>query len=64
MVLKGGYFCGSQIFRAGDIEDADEDTTHRPVVTDDGECICLAVTEGELQLKSWLPVLVQPFVGI
>lgn len=64
MVLKGAYFCGSQIFRAGDIEDADEDTTHRPVVTDGGECICLAVTEGELQFESWLPRLVQPLIGI
>ncbi|MGR8946936.1 MAG: ChrR family anti-sigma-E factor [Gammaproteobacteria bacterium] len=64
MVLKGAYFCGSEIFRAGDIEDADEETTHRPMVTRDGECICLAVTEGNLQFKSLLPRLVQPFFGI
>ena len=64
MVLKGAYFCGSEIYRAGDIEDADEQTTHRPVVTQDGECICLAVTEGSLQFKSLMPRLVQPFIGI
>ena len=64
MVLKGAYFCGSEIFRAGDIEDADEETRHRPVVTQDSECICLAVTEGNLQFKSWLPRLAQPFIGI
>ena len=64
MVLKGSYFCGSEIYRAGDIEDADEQTTHRPVVTQDGECICLAVTEGNLQFKSFMPRLVQPFIGI
>ncbi|MEM7467919.1 MAG: ChrR family anti-sigma-E factor [Pseudomonadota bacterium] len=64
MVLKGAYFCGSKIYRAGDIEDADEEDTHRPMVTQDGECICLAVTEGNLQFKSWLPRFVQPIIGI
>ena len=64
MVLKGAYFCGSEIFRAGDIEDADESTIHRPVVTGQGECICLAVTEGNLKFQSWLPRLVQPLIGI
>jgi putative transcriptional regulator len=64
LVLKGAYFCGSTIFRAGDIEDADEDTQHQPVITRDGECICLAVTEGNLRFKNLLPRLVQPFIGI
>lgn len=64
LVLKGAYFCGSEIFRAGDIEDADETTEHQPVVTRDGECICLAVTEGRLRFAGLLPKLVQPFVGI
>lgn len=64
LVLKGAYFCGSEIFRAGDIEDADEHTEHQPVITRDGECICLAVTEGKLRFKNWAPRLVQPFVGI
>ena len=64
LVLKGAYFCGSDIYSAGDIEDADESTVHRPVITRDGECICLAVTEGKLQFQNWLPRLVQPLIGI
>lgn len=64
LVLKGAYFCGNEIYRAGDIEDADEDTTHQPVITRDGECICLAVTEGALRFQHWLPRLAQPFLGI
>lgn len=64
LVLKGAYFCGSEIFRAGDIEDADETTEHRPVITRDGECVCLAVTEGRLRFRELAPRLVQPFVGI
>lgn len=64
LVLKGAYFCGSEIYRAGDVEDADEDTLHQPVVTGDGECICLAVTEGRLRFEGWLPRLLQPFLKI
>lgn len=64
LVLKGAYFCGSTIYRAGDIEDADEATEHQPVITRDGECICLAVTEGRLRFRDWAPRLLQPFVGI
>ena len=64
MVLEGAYFCGSDIFRAGDIEDADEETLHRPVVTQDAQCICLAVTEGDLQFQSWIPRVLQRFIGI
>ncbi|MEQ8663615.1 MAG: ChrR family anti-sigma-E factor [Gammaproteobacteria bacterium] len=64
LVLKGAYFCGSEIFRAGDIEDADESTEHRPVITREGECICLAVTAGRLRFRELAPRLAQPFVGI
>jgi putative transcriptional regulator len=64
LVLKGSYFCGSEIFHAGDIEDADEDTEHQPVITREGECICLAVTQGKLRFKKLLPRLAQPFIGI
>jgi putative transcriptional regulator len=64
LVLKGAYFCGSTIFRPGDIEEADETTEHQPVITRDGECICLAVTEGRLKFKRWLPRIAQPFFGI
>jgi putative transcriptional regulator len=64
LVLKGAYFCGNTIFRAGELEDADETTEHQPVITRDGECICLAVTEGRLRFRDWAPRLLQPFVGI
>lgn len=64
LVLKGAYFCGNTIFRAGELEDADETTEHQPVITRDGECICLAVTEGRLRFRDWTPRLLQPFVGI
>lgn len=64
LVLKGAYFCGEALFKAGDIEDADEATRHQPMVTGTEDCICLAVTEGSLQFKSPIAKLAQKFVGI
>ena len=64
LVLKGAYFCGEELFKAGDIEDADESVEHQPMVTGDDDCICLAVTEGSLQFKSIFARMAQRFVGI
>lgn len=64
LVLKGAYFNGDTIYAAGDLEDANEDTDHQPIVTRDGECICLAATEGPLRFKAWAPRLAQRYLGI
>lgn len=64
LVLKGSYFAGDAIYAAGDVEDADESIDHQPVVTRDGECLCLAVTDAPLRFRSWLPRLAQSFLGI
>ncbi len=64
LVLKGAFFSGDTIYSAGDIEDADESVDHQPVVTRDGECLCLAVTEGPLRFHRLLNRLAQGFIGI
>jgi len=64
LVLKGAYFAGDAIYAAGDVEDADETVDHQPVVTREGECLCLAVTDAPLRFRSWLPRLAQGFLGI
>lgn len=64
LVLKGAYFSGDTIYAVGDIEDADETIDHQPIVTRDGECVCLAATEGPLRFASWLPRLAQRYLGI
>jgi putative transcriptional regulator len=64
LVLKGAYGCDDRIFEVGDIEDADDETTHQPIVTAAGECICVAAVEGPLCFTDWLPRLVQPFMRI
>lgn len=59
LVLKGAYFNRNQLFCAGDIEEADEFVEHKPVVTDDEECICLAATDAPLRFRGWLPRISQ-----
>jgi len=64
LVLKGAFFSGQTIYSAGDIEDANECVDHQPVVTRESECLCLAVTEGPLRFRSWLPRIAQSYLGI
>ena len=59
LVLKGAYFNRNQLFAAGDIEEADEFVEHKPMVTDDEECICLAATDAPLKFRGWLPRMSQ-----
>ena len=37
---------------------------HRPVVEEGVECICLVALQGQIQLKSWMGRLIQPFIRI
>lgn len=64
VVLKGAFTDGSNVFKRGDIEEADETLTHQPVATADEDCICLAVTDAPLKFKSLIVRLVQPVLGI
>jgi putative transcriptional regulator len=63
-VLKGAFFNRDRIYAGGDVDDAEETTDHQPVVTNEGECICLAVTEGPLRFRALLPRLAQSYLGI
>lgn len=64
MVLKGAYVDHMGRFAAGDVADLDEKIEHRPVVEQDGDCICLVATEWPTRFKSLAARLMQPFVGI
>ncbi|WP_174801011.1 ChrR family anti-sigma-E factor [Martelella limonii] len=64
LVLKGSYISEGQLFAAGDLEEEDDETLHSPVVTGDGECICLVVTDAPLRFQSRLMRMVQPLLGI
>ncbi len=64
LVLKGAYSDHMGRFGAGDVADLDEAIEHRPVVDQDGDCICLVATERPTRFKSLAARLIQPFVGI
>lgn len=52
LILHGAYRTDDQLFRAGDIDENDEEITHRPIVTADSDCISLLVFEGRLHYTS------------
>jgi putative transcriptional regulator len=64
LVLQGSYRAGGGQFRAGDVECADEGTTHRPVAGSEATCICLAVTDAPLRFRNLLGRMMQPFIRI
>jgi putative transcriptional regulator len=64
LVLQGSYSAGGTQFRAGDVESADQDTTHRPVASSEATCICLAVTDAPLRFRNLLGRIMQPFIKI
>ena len=64
LVLKGAYIDHMGRFARGDVADLDEDIEHRPVVEQDGDCICLVATEQPTRFKSLAARIMQPFVGI
>ena len=61
LVLAGGYIDATGNFQRGDVESADDGLVHQPVADAGEECICLVVTEGELQPTGIIAKVLQPF---
>ncbi|WP_321395599.1 ChrR family anti-sigma-E factor [Emcibacter sp.] len=64
LVLQGSYHCGGQQYVAGDMDLADGDDVHQPMIDPGEECICLVLTEASLRFNSFLVRLVQPLIGL
>lgn len=64
LVLTGGFSAQGTAFQPGDMETADLETVHQPIIDADGECICLVYTEAPMRPKNPLVRLVQPLIGI
>ncbi|MBN9512728.1 MAG: cupin domain-containing protein [Alphaproteobacteria bacterium] len=62
-VLSGSLFDERGRYHPGDLDEADIDVDHQPVVGPDSECICLVALEGDTRLHSALGRLLWPFVG-
>lgn len=64
LVLQGAFSDEVDRFARGDVEVGDDDLEHTPIAEAGADCICLAATDAPLVFKSFLPRLVQPFIGI
>ncbi|SDA97812.1 ChrR family anti-sigma-E factor [Mesorhizobium qingshengii] len=62
-VLKGSFYDARGRYGPGDLDEADDEIQHQPVVDETGECICLAALEGRMRLRGFFGRLVQPFIG-
>ena len=63
-VLKGAFEDRGVIYGPGDFAESDESVEHRPQVTRDGECVCLAAADNGLVPRDLVGWLFQPFVSI
>lgn len=64
LVLQGGFSDHSGCYGPGDLAIADGATEHAPRADDDGDCICLAVTDSPLRLTGVIGRLINPFVNL
>lgn len=62
VILEGSFSDEQGLYRKGDFLVKGDDDRHTPVATLDGECICLAVTEGPIQLSGILGRLLNPLI--
>jgi putative transcriptional regulator len=62
LVLQGGFADEHGHYVRGDVCFADAAVEHRPLADADGDCLCLAVTEGPIRLKGLPGFLLRPFL--
>lgn len=62
-VLKGSFCDARGRYLPGDMDEADAEVDHTPVVDADGECICVAAIDGQMKLTGFVGRVVQRFVS-
>jgi putative transcriptional regulator len=62
-VIKGWLSDARGRYGPGDLDEADDEVQHQPVVDENGECICIAALEGQMRLRGFLGRLIQPLLG-
>ena len=64
LVLKGSFRDGREVYRAGDLAEADDAVEHAPAIMGRDECVCLVACDNRLVVKEWLGKVVQTYAGI
>ncbi len=62
LVLTGAFSDHTGRFECGDFVELDGSTEHQPVIWEESECICLAVTDQPLRFTGPLGRLLNPFL--
>ena len=63
-VLRGSFIHQGGRYGPGDFDYGDDDVDHRPIVGDEGPCLCLVAMTGELRMNGFLGRLISPFVRL
>lgn len=63
-VLKGAYTDETGRYGPGDFAEGDQDLTHSPLASDDGECLCLIFADGPIRFEDAALRAMQPLIGI
>jgi len=64
LVLKGSFSHQGGHYGPGDFDLGDDEVDHRPIVGDEGPCLCLVAMTGELRMHGLLGRLISPFVRL
>ncbi|UFZ06839.1 ChrR family anti-sigma-E factor [Bradyrhizobium ontarionense] len=63
-VLKGSFSHLGGYYGPGDFDYGDDEVDHRPVVGDEGPCLCLVAMSGDLRMHGLLGRIISPFVRL
>ncbi|WP_128929083.1 ChrR family anti-sigma-E factor [Bradyrhizobium guangxiense] len=64
LVLEGSFSHEGGRFGPGDFDYGDDEIDHRPIVSDEGPCLCLVAMTGDLRMNGFLGRLIGPFVRL
>jgi putative transcriptional regulator len=62
VILEGSFSDEDGCYKPGDFIFRDSGHKHKPVATNDQDCICLIVLDGPIQLTGWIARLFNPFL--
>ncbi|NLQ18854.1 anti-sigma factor [Marinomonas sp. M1K-6] len=62
LVLEGAFSDDSGVYRQGDFICRDASHKHKPMVTEDAECICLTVLDAPIEFTGWFTRLLNPII--
>lgn len=64
LILTGSYDAEGVTYKRGDLHISNDNDEHAPHIAEGEACICLVMTEAPLTMKSFVPRLLQPLIGI